>query len=433
VYNHGSFLQSRMHAQGVTCSDCHDPHSSKLRLPGNAVCFQCHAPAKYEAKTHHFHPLGGTGTQCAACHMPTTTFMSVDPRHDHFIRVPQPELSQAVGSPDACTQCHQDKPRSWAIEWSKRWYPHLGERRAAMASSLSALSKDDIHAVRRLAELAEDRKESSFARASALQALPLDAGPSWWAKAARNLNDESPLVRRAAVGALREADADAQLRWLTPLLDDPVRGVRIEAARSLAPFRKSIADKARLDRALAEYETSQRYDTDLPESYENLGTLWMDMGEWSRAESALKQALLLSPRSATAKLNLADLYRSTGREAECERAIREVLRRDAGHAAAQHALGLSLLRQRRLAEALPALRKGSELDTHNARFALAYGVALDAAGQSRAAMRVLQAATASHPRDVDVLKELLAISRRLGDGAAARQYSAELQAALAER
>jgi len=196
-----------------------------------------------------------------------------------------------------------------------------------------------------------------------------------------------------------------------------------------------MADKPRLvlDRALAEYEGSQRYNADLPESYENLGTLWMDLGDSARAEAAFQQALRLSPHSATAKLNLADLYRATGREAECERLIRDVLAREPEHAAAKHALGLSLLRQRRLVEALPALRHASELDKGNPRFAFVYGAALDSAGQSRDAMRVLQGAAAAHPRNVDVLKALVATSRRLGEGALAQRYSAALQSAVADR
>jgi len=58
VYNWGSFLQSRMHAAGVTCSDCHDPHSLKLRAPGNAVCAQCHVPAQYDVAAHTHHAAG---------------------------------------------------------------------------------------------------------------------------------------------------------------------------------------------------------------------------------------------------------------------------------------------------------------------------------------------------------------------------------------
>ena len=116
VYTYGSFLQSRMHAQGVTCSDCHDPHSGRLRTPGNSLCAQCHPPARYDQPGHSLHPHGSAGAQCVACHMPVRTYMVVDPRHDHAMRVPRPDLSQRLGTPDPCTACHQDKDTAWAAE-----------------------------------------------------------------------------------------------------------------------------------------------------------------------------------------------------------------------------------------------------------------------------------------------------------------------------
>ena len=112
VYNWGSFVQSRMHAQGVTCSDCHDPHSLKLRAPGNAVCAQCHLPAKFDTPAHTHHAAGTPGAACAACHMPTTTYMVVDPRHDHSLRIPRPDLSAKLGTPNACNNCHTKQSRA---------------------------------------------------------------------------------------------------------------------------------------------------------------------------------------------------------------------------------------------------------------------------------------------------------------------------------
>src|SRR5690606_17138734 len=41
-YEFAPFLGSRMHAAGVTCTDCHDPHSGRTRLQGNQLCLQCH-------------------------------------------------------------------------------------------------------------------------------------------------------------------------------------------------------------------------------------------------------------------------------------------------------------------------------------------------------------------------------------------------------
>ena len=83
VYEYGSFLQSRMYAAGVTCSNCHDPHSAKLRAAGNALCAQCHMPEKFDVVAHHHHPPGSSGAQCVNCHMPTKNYMVVDARRDH--------------------------------------------------------------------------------------------------------------------------------------------------------------------------------------------------------------------------------------------------------------------------------------------------------------------------------------------------------------
>jgi len=114
VYTYGSFAQSRMYQHGVTCSDCHDPHTSKLRAAGNATCARCHAAATYDVPSHHYHEAGTPGAACATCHMPTTTYMVNDPRHDHSFRVPRPDRSVSLGVPNACDQCHADRGAAWA-------------------------------------------------------------------------------------------------------------------------------------------------------------------------------------------------------------------------------------------------------------------------------------------------------------------------------
>src|SRR5262249_13742673 len=116
VYEYGSFLQSKMHAAGVTCSDCHDPHTLKPRASGNALCLQCHTAAQFDTPTHHFHSPGSQGAMCVACHAPATTYMGVAARRDHSFRIPRPDLSVRLGTPNACTRCHTDKPAEWAVE-----------------------------------------------------------------------------------------------------------------------------------------------------------------------------------------------------------------------------------------------------------------------------------------------------------------------------
>ena len=106
VYVYGSFVQSKMHMQGVVCSNCHEPHSNALRAEGNGVCAQCHRPDTYDTPEHHRHPVSSSGASCANCHMPETTYMVVDPRRDHSMRIPRPDLSVMIGVPNACNQCH---------------------------------------------------------------------------------------------------------------------------------------------------------------------------------------------------------------------------------------------------------------------------------------------------------------------------------------
>ena len=53
--------------------------------------------------------------------MPARTYMVVDPRRDHSLRVPRPDLSAALGTPNACTGCHRDRPAQWAADRVKAW------------------------------------------------------------------------------------------------------------------------------------------------------------------------------------------------------------------------------------------------------------------------------------------------------------------------
>ena len=94
----------------------------KLRAPGDGVCLQCHASDKYAAVTHHRHEALNPPLACASCHMPARTYMVVDRRHDHSFRVPRPDLSAKLGTPNACNDCHADKPAEWAASAIERWH-----------------------------------------------------------------------------------------------------------------------------------------------------------------------------------------------------------------------------------------------------------------------------------------------------------------------
>lgn len=234
VYNFGSFMQSRMHARGVTCSDCHNPHSGKLRLAGNETCAQCHSAAVFDAPAHHHHAQGSVGAQCVNCHMPTTTYMGVDARHDHSMRIPRPDRTISLATPNACNQCHADRTAAWAVEAVKSWGAGAKPGAQSFAEAFQRADVDAPGAGAALAGLVEDENQSAIARASALQQFARAPTQAALTLARRAVSDKDPIVRAAAIAIIANADAGAKREALAPLLLDATRLVRMDAARALA-------------------------------------------------------------------------------------------------------------------------------------------------------------------------------------------------------
>jgi cytochrome c553 len=268
VFNYGSFLGSRMHAKGVTCSDCHDPHSGKPRAPGNDVCGQCHAPGKYDAAAHHHHAAGSKGAECAACHMPTTTYMVVDPRHDHSFRVPRPDRTVSLGTPNACNQCHTDKKPEWAAAAIKSWYPQPKPGYQTFAEAFALAGRGAPGAQRTLVAVAEDRELSGFVRAGAIRRLGPYLSPATLPTIRAALGDADSMVRAAAVGVLSgptPACARSSCRDCSVIRS---ARCRMDAARALAgepQARLSPPDRGEVLVALDEYVAAERFNADRPE------------------------------------------------------------------------------------------------------------------------------------------------------------------------
>ena len=429
VFNHGSFLGSRMNGRGVTCADCHDPHTQKLRQPGNAVCATCHAPGAYDVPAHHHHAAGSKGAECAACHMPTTTYMVVDPRHDHSIRIPRPDLTVRFGLPNACDRCHGDRKPSWAADTVKGWFPNPKPGFQTFAEAFVLDERDAPGATRALIAVVAEHALGGFVRASAVQRLGHSRSPAALQPLRDALLDADAQVRAAAAAALGGAGADQRAQWLTPLLGDPVREVRMAAARALAgeaESRLAAADRAGFATALNEYIAAEQFNADRPEGQANLGNLYAAQGRADEAVAAYRTALELDPTFEQAALNLADLQRRTSQEGAAEQTLREALRRQPKSAAARHALGLSLVRQQRGAQALAELARAAQLEPDNARYAYVHAVALNGAGQGAQARRVLVAALSRHPYDRDILLALALLERDAGERAGALGHARRL-------
>jgi len=426
VYVWGSFVQSRMYQAGVTCSDCHDPHTAETRLPGAQVCAQCHAPEKYAVSAHHHHPEDSAGVDCLACHMPSTTYMGVDARRDHGFRVPRPDLSVALGVPDVCTRCHEDKDAGWAARQVETWYgpPPRGLQR--YAGAFDAARRHLPGADRMLKALAADPGQPGIARATALSHLGANLDSDAVALIEQGLGSDDPLERLGALDALQNVGPRERVMAF-PLLEDEQLAVRIEAARVLAPFLRTArvpkAHKEMLEKGIGEYIAVQAFNAERPETRLNLGTLYTGMGRNREAELAYRQALRLQTQFVPARVNLAQLLSEDGREAEAVAVLEEGIALDPTDASLQHAMGLSLVRRKRSREALEYLAAAAREAPEVSRYSYVYGVALVSGGDRDAGLKVLAEAQRRHPGDTDILLALVSYHREAGHRDAALEYA----------
>jgi Flp pilus assembly protein TadD len=418
VYDWGSFLQSKMYSKGVTCSDCHNPHSGKLRAQQtlNAVCTSCHLPARYDTPTHHHHESAGAGASCAACHMPTTTYMVIDPRHDHSLRVPRPDLSVALGTPNACTNCHKNRDAAWAAARLSAWVGPAdrtpGYQRFASAFAAADTGAADAQA--KLRELAGDTTQPAIARATALADLNAAADPTNVTTLSASLRDPSPLVRLGALQATAQLPPQMRAPLVSPLLSDSLRSVRILAAGQLSdvpPMQLPLGRRAAFDRAAAEFVEAQVYNADRAEARVNLGSFYAERGNVAGAEAEFRAAIRIDPVYPAAYVNLADLYRVLGRDADGERVLRDGIAVSPAIGALHYALGLALVRMKRVGDAVGALNRAATLEPSNARFAYAYAIALQSTGKLTQAVQVLERARTAHPNDTDIVTALSGMRR----------------------
>jgi Flp pilus assembly protein TadD len=429
VYEYGSFLQSRMQQAGVTCSDCHDPHDLRVRVSPDGVCAACHLQERFAARSHHFHAPGSKGASCVECHMASRRYMVVDPRRDHSFRVPRPDLSAALGTPNACSLCHRDRPAEWAAAAAAKWWPDLA-RRAHWTEAIEAGRRGLPGAAGRLAALARDQQLPGIVRATAVSLLGRRVTVETLPVLDEAFADGDPLVRLAGLEVASVLPAADRLRLVVPLLKDPLRTIRVDAARALAASADALGptDRAAFDSALLEWKTAQAANADRAEGRANLCGLQAERGDMAAALRECRAATRLNPWFAPGFVTLAEVLRRAGREAEAERALHEGLVASPRSAELHHALGLSLARQKRMEEALESLRSAAELGEADPRNAYVYAVALHDAGRAEEALAVLRRAVGRHPGDPEILVALVTFLRDRGDLARARSYADKLLA-----
>ena len=427
VYVYGSFTQSKMYRREVRCSDCHDVHSLKLIAQGNDLCLQCHRAAVYDSKDHHFHKQRGepgepilsadgqtlfevgSGAECRACHMPERPYMVIDQRADHSLRVPRPDLSLQLGTPNACRSCHIQETDQWADEWITEWYGP--GRRAHYGTILAGGRQGAPEAQQALVELASDQLYPVIVRATALSLLAgsYPAGKAVDQAFQLALMDDEALIRRTAVSSLRLVDPGRQTELLAGMLYDPVLAVRIEAVRRLTEMDApalTAAQRGTYRQCLAEYRRSMEHSADFAFGRHNLANLFLALGQPDRAEDNYRAALSIDDQFYPATVNLAMLSYQRGKTKRAEALLRDVITAQPELYEVHYSLGLLLAETGRFAEAAGHLQQAADGLPERARIHYNLGLLLQRLNQDSPAEAALLRAQTLEPNNVEFLYAL---------------------------
>jgi predicted CXXCH cytochrome family protein len=299
-YVYGSFKQSKMYDEGVTCTDCHNPHSLKLKYEGNQLCTQCHVSSQYDAKQHHFHESNTASSLCINCHMTGKNYMGNDFRRDHSFRIPRPDQSVEYGTPNACTGCHQDKSDQWAAKAIIAWYGT--ERADHFSDALLVSNKTNMsHSERAmLDDFINDLQYPNIARATVIENLNYNTQESFNSLFVA-LQDSSAAVRYNALMKFRGLPADMRKATAVKFMNDSLRLVRIGAAQIVLDMditEFEAKDRPMVDTSMGELETMLFSNADFSTGRMQLGDYYMQRNDIPNAikhyEIAIKKDSLLT-------------------------------------------------------------------------------------------------------------------------------------------
>jgi predicted CXXCH cytochrome family protein len=413
VYVLGSFLQSKMHANLVSCSNCHEPHTNELRIDGNGLCLQCHEAQTFQSQDHFFHEVGSAGAQCINCHMPETIYMGVDPRRDHSFRIPDPIASLELGVPNACSSCHSDQADQgvqWLVDFlisrnsnSDMQYEH--------AAIIASARQGDASVAPEILALASDDTNSAMLRSIALIESARFPSLRNLSVALAALGSSDALVRASAVSALSFQDVFSSFQYLQTLLEDPIKSVRMSVARHLSSIPLSQVPtrfQATFSNLLTEYEESLLFNADMPEYMSDLGAFYVARGDLNSAQEALLHARELSPAYLPALINLSDVYRAQDRDDLGELVLNDALTLYPESGDVSYALGILYVRTGRIQQSISLFDSARILAADNPQYVYIYAVALAEVGRVEEAIAALELAQLDFPNNAQIREALQA-------------------------
>ena len=423
-YEYGSFLQSKMYANGVNCVNCHNPHTGRILATGNQVCSSCHSPEKFDTPTHTHHMVNSTGAQCVNCHMPVTTYMVVDERRDHSFRIPRPDLSTALGTPNACNKCHTNKPVSWSADNFSKWYGDKLSKTNTYGQLLSLISKREKGSEAAMYELLTSNLYPAIIKSTALHQYNHYFSKRIIDQNKNFLLSSDARLRLSALQAISGLPENVVMTSVLPLLNDPIRMVRMEALSTIAPYYTKLDEgsKRQFETVMNEYMAIQTNMSHRPEGFLNRGILLMSIGKIDEAEQLYLMGISRFPKFIPMYINLADLYRAKSYDANSKIYLDKGLQINPSDAFLQYTSGLWYIRNKNQVEGMAALKKAIRLAPQNPTFVYAYAIGLYSTGDKARAFQLLEKFITGGNNDPLIFDGLISIYKDTNNSERADYY-----------
>jgi predicted CXXCH cytochrome family protein len=417
-YEFTAFSGSKMHAAGVRCLDCHDPHSSKTIVQGNLLCMRCHNGSFKGApliapEQHSFHKTDSAGNQCVNCHMPQTTYMQRHGRHDHGFTIPDPLLTKQFEIPNACNRCHTDKKADWSLAAVEKWYgPKMQRPTRERAQWLAKARRGDDSARQAVLKLLKEEKQPFWQAVSAAVLGQWVGAPDVTPALVAALESPSPLVRENAIRALEpitqpQRDAGARLA-VGKLLSDPVRSVRVRAAWSL----RDAVDPA--TPAGADLLTYLKFNGDQPGGAMQQGIYAIARNDVATAVERFNKSVTWDPNSAPFRDSLAVALSLQGNTAAAAEQLEWAAKLDPQDAEYPYKLALAESELGHLDKTIELLQRALKLNPRHPRAAYNLGLAYNQTNQPDKAIEMLRQAETTNPGDAQISYALATIYNRQG-------------------
>jgi len=383
IYNenfvYGSFLQSKMAKNGVVCSNCHDPHTTKLTMPEEVVCLQCHQAENYAQKSHHQHSDDSTGAQCVNCHMPETTYMEIDDRRDHGWHKPTPDMAKQFATPDTCLSCHENKDSDWSSQYVSKWFNKAQATTEEPFAPIFAIADGGYQNVaQHLSKIAQSQEYAEIIRASALVRMANTPDTNTLIAIARNVKHSDSNIRRGAIDGAANIKPAEKWRILSPLLKDSVLAVRSEAAMALVPLWSMLSteQKNELESALTDYMAIQDFNADRGYAHTNKAIVLGYQSKIDEALAAYQQSMRIEPYFAAAYVNMAELYKRHGNNEQAIATLKQGSKANPSDSSIPYSLGLAYIRAKDTKQAQYHLNLAAQLAKSNARYYYVYALSL---------------------------------------------------------